>query len=124
MKRLCMMAIVAGLGLSGVAGAHAHLRLSTPANHGKVEQAPKTLLLEFNEAVQLTLLTIQKGDGAPTTLGPLSSVPTKKLSLALPPLVSGSYIVKWRAISDDGHIMADKLVFEVGMPSPVRVPGK
>ena len=105
---------IAALAVASVASAHAHLHVSTPANHSVIAEAPKQVSLQFNEPVKLTALTIQKGDGPVTKLGPLPDAAAKDFTLAAPKLDAGSYIVKWRAVSDDGHIMADKLLFTVG----------
>ncbi len=114
MKPLILLIALAGLSIAGVASAHAHLHVSTPANHSVVTAAPKQIRLEFNEPVQLTSVTIQIGDGAATKLGPLPATAAKEFSLAVPRLEAGNCIVKWRAVSDDGHIMADKLLFTIG----------
>ena len=114
MKSLVPIVAVAALAVANVASAHAHLHMSMPANHGVVEEAPKQISLQFNEPVQLTSVTIQKGDGPATKLGPLPDAAAKDFTLPAPMLDAGSYIVKWRAVSDDGHIMADKLLFTVG----------
>lgn len=114
MKKLVpLMAFLVGVTVSGAAIAHAHLHSSMPANHSTVTGAPKLIALEFNEPVQLTAVTVQKGDGPATKLGPLAEAASKTFSLTLPMLEAGNYIVKWRAVSDDGHVMADKLLFAV-----------
>lgn len=114
MKPLVLMTVLASLGIAGTASAHAHLHMSIPANHSVVAAAPKQISLEFNEPVQLTSVTIQKGDGNATKLGPLPDAAAKEVTLAVPQLDAGNYIVKWRAVSDDGHITADKFLFTVG----------
>lgn len=114
MKPLILLAAMANALAVNVASAHAHLHTSMPANHSVVADAPKQINLQFNEPVRLTSVTIQKGDGSATKLGPLPDAAAKEFALAVPVLDAGSYIVKWRAVSDDGHIMADKLLFSVG----------
>ena len=114
MKPMVLTIALVGVLASNFASAHAHLHASTPANHSIVAEAPKQINLQFNEAVQLTAATIQKGDGAASKLGPLPVAAAKDFTLAAPALAPGTYIVKWRAMSDDGHIMSDKLLFTVG----------
>lgn len=114
MKPVSLLIAIAGVVVANVASAHAHLHMSAPANHSVVADAPKQISLQFNEPVQLTAVTIQKGDGTATKLGPVSDTPAKDYTLAVPALDAGNYIVKWRAVSDDGHIMADKVLFTVG----------
>lgn len=107
------MALLIGLSVTGSAIAHVHLHSSMPANHSTVVEAPKQVVLEFNEPVQLTAATIQKGDGPATQLGPIAEAASKTFSLSLPALESGNYIIKWRAVGDDGHIMNDKVLFAI-----------
>lgn len=98
---------------TGPALAHAHLRGSNPANHSTLSQAPDHLRLQFNEPVRLTALSLEAGGGAPSKLGPLPTVAAAEFSIPLPALAPGGYTVRWRAASDDGHIMSDSLSFTV-----------
>lgn len=98
---------------SGVASAHAHLHKSDPANNSTITAAPKNLALEFNEAVKLTALSLQKGDEKAKDLGPLPTTAAKEITVAMPSIAPGSYIVKWRAMSDDNHIMSGKVLFTI-----------
>ena len=116
MKQWNTMVAVFGLVAAGAVFAHAHLKRSEPADQSVNTTAPKQLTVAFNEAVTLTALTIQKGDGKPQALGPLSKTPAKEQSYALPALEPGNYIVKWRALSDDKHLMNGKIGFKVGAP--------
>lgn len=117
MKPFALLIAMASVLVVNVASAHAHLHMSAPANHSVVADSPKKIDLQFNEPVQLTSVTIQKGDGSATKLGPLPDAPAKDFTLAAPALDAGNYIVKWRAVSDDGHVMTDKLLFTVGAAS-------
>lgn len=119
-NRSLLLVGLASLAVAGVANAHAHLHMSTPANHSTVAVAPKQITLEFNEAVQLTGLTVQKGDSKASDLGPLPATAMKAYTFTLPALDAGNYIVKWRALSDDGHVMADKILFTIGSASAAK----
>lgn len=119
-RKSLLLVGLASLAVAGIANAHAHLHMSAPANHSTVTAAPKQLTLEFNEAVQLTALTMQKGDSKATDVGPLPAMAMKEFTLTLPTLDAGNYIVKWRALSDDGHIMADKILFTIGSASAAK----
>ncbi|MGC3980904.1 MAG: copper resistance protein CopC [Steroidobacteraceae bacterium] len=96
---------------TGAVQAHSHLHSSNPADNSKLETAPKNLQLEFSEAVKLTALTVQKGDAAAQELSPLPAAAAKQISVAMPVLTAGSYIVKWRALSADNHVASGKFVF-------------
>jgi copper transport protein len=116
MKQAVALMAAFSLTASSLALAHAHLKRSEPADQSVVTTAPKNLMLAFNEAVTITALTIQKGDGKPQALGPLTREPAKQQSYALLELQPGNYIVKWRAMSDDQHLMSGKIIFRFGAP--------
>jgi methionine-rich copper-binding protein CopC len=116
MKTIAALMMVMSLAASGVAMAHAHLKRSEPADLSVVAESPKNVTVAFNEAVTLTALTIQKGDAKPLVLGPLAKEAAKQQTFMLPVLMPGNYIVKWRAMSDDKHVMSGKFTFKVGTP--------
>jgi methionine-rich copper-binding protein CopC len=116
MKMNAALMMAMSLAASGLAIAHAHLKRSEPADQSVVAEAPKNLTVAFNEAVTITALTIQKGDAKPQVLGPLAKEAAKQTTVALPALTPGNYIVKWRAMSDDKHLMSGKILFKVGTP--------
>jgi methionine-rich copper-binding protein CopC len=96
-----------------VAHAHVHLRSSIPADASTLSAAPPSLVLEFSEAALVTAASIQEVGGSPRKLVPLPAKAATRLSLALPALVPGAYVVSWRAVSADGHIVADKIHFTI-----------
>ena len=92
---------------------HAHLQKSQPENNHTVTESPKQVVLEFNEAVRLIVLTVQKDEGKPQSLAPLPTAVAKKISVAMPTLEAGRYLVKWRASGDDGHVVSGEVAFTV-----------
>jgi methionine-rich copper-binding protein CopC len=117
MKRL--IPLMAALTFTSQSYAHAHLHGSTPANHSTLSSAPTTVTLEFQEAVQLTALAIQKGDSPAQKIGSLPSAGSKTFTLPLPAIEAGHYVITWRALSDDGHVMSNKIEFTVA-PSAAK----
>jgi copper resistance protein C len=119
MKKLLSLIAMASLATTGAAYGHAHVQKSEPANNSTIAQLPKNVMLQFNEAVQLTVLTLQKGDAKAQDLGPLPRSAAKEVSVPMPAVDAGSYIIKWRAAGDDGHVMDGKVLFKV---APVAKP--
>ena len=113
MKSFIPWIAVAALSVTGLAQAHAHLHRSTPANHSTLSVAPKTVTLEFQESVQLTALSIKKGDGEAQKIGPLPAAASKTFALPLPAIDAGMYVITWRALSADGHVMSATIQFSV-----------
>lgn len=114
MKSYLNLIAALSFAIGGVAHAHAHLEKSQPASNSTVAVAPKNVVLEFNEAVLVTALTLQMGDGPAQDLGPLPKAAAKELSVPMPTVAAGSYIVKWRAMGKDNHVMSGKLLFKIG----------
>ena len=99
------------LGAAGtLAQAHAHLRSATPADGSTVHAAPASLVLEFSEAARLTALWIQKQGGDKKKLAPPQESQSR-ITVTLPPLGPGDYVVSWRVQGSDGHVVPGQLRF-------------
>jgi methionine-rich copper-binding protein CopC len=112
------MHVAAVLLLTGsVAYAHTELSASMPADKAAVATAPKEVMLHFTEAVRLTALSVTKQGEKKQDLGPLPSGTMKDFAVAAPALATGHYVVNWRAMSEDAHVMTGEFSFTVGMAS-------
>jgi len=110
-RKLALIALGSLLPL--LAQAHTHLQKSTPAA-GSSGGAPEQLMLQFSEATRLTALAVQKeGSHEARKLGPLPTQPDKVVHLAAPKLDPGAYLLSWRALGDDGHVMSGTLRFTI-----------
>ena len=121
MKKLLMPI---GLSLALVAGgaqAHAHLKMSAPAEGAVLMESPTTIVLTFSEATRMTALSIRKDQEPKQILQTPTAPAAEKISVAVPKLAAGSYTLSWRVVSDDNHIMAGKLHFKV---TPMAMPMK
>jgi methionine-rich copper-binding protein CopC len=94
-----------------VVQAHAHLQQVTPADGSVLQAAPAELVLRFSAAAQLTSLTIVKDGGAPQKVTPLPQKAQAQIVVAMPPLAPGRYVVSWRVLSADGHVMPGQIHF-------------
>ena len=114
---------LAGLALATAnANAHTHLKSSVPAEGSVVNAAPASIVLKFSEATHVTALTLQKDGGAEQKLT-LPSAPTAELTVPTPNLEPGKYVVNYRVVGDDGHVMSGKVQFTVD-PKATPVAGK
>jgi methionine-rich copper-binding protein CopC len=114
MKSYLSVVVVASLAFAGVVHAHAKLEKSLPAANSTMGAAPRSVELEFNQAVQITAVTLQAGDAKPQNIGPLPKTASSKIAVPLPKLAAGSYTIAWRAMSGDNHVMSGKIQFKVG----------
>jgi methionine-rich copper-binding protein CopC len=112
---LSVTAALFALAIGGNADAHAFLLKSDPTV-GATVTAPKTVRLEFSEAVELSLSGIDVANGAggavPTNAR-FNSNDHKVLLADLPPLSPGAYHVKWHVVSVDTHRTEGDFIFSV-----------
>jgi methionine-rich copper-binding protein CopC len=100
------------LAATGV-GAHAHLERSTPADGSVLSAAPAQLVLQFSEAAQLAMLTIERSGGPKQSVTTLPETAQSRVVIALPALPPGDYVVSWRAVGADGHVVPGRIHFTV-----------
>ena len=94
--------------------ADAELSASAPANCAMLKSAPENVTLNFSEPVRLTALSLQKDSAAKQSLGPLPTEALEEFVVAAPALEDGHYMVSWRALSEDTHVMTGEFMFMVG----------
>jgi methionine-rich copper-binding protein CopC len=104
------------LSMHAEADAHAFLLASAPAVGSQV-QAPKTLRLEFSEAVELGFSGVEMAGTASeaVALQNLRYDPAdhKVLLADIPQIGPGSYRVRWHVVSVDTHRTEGDFVFRV-----------
>jgi copper transport protein len=104
----------------GVAGAHASLTTSVPADGETLESAPTELNLSFTEEPEPSLseVVVFDASGNPMSAGEPSTAADDRqtLTVPLPHLGHGAYTVSWRVVSAvDGHATAGAFTFGVGV---------
>jgi len=113
-RRMLAGLAAAALVLPFPAFAHAKLLSSSPGADTRLESAPRSLTLKFNENVQLAVLKLT-ADGKPIPVTfDRGAAAAPQVSVALPALVAGTYQVQWSALStDDGHIVRGAFSFVI-----------
>jgi copper resistance protein C len=96
---------------------HAYLVKSSPARRAVLSTPPARIVLWFNERLeaQFSQLSVwnaegQQVDGGNVQVGPDDG---KRLSVDVPALPTGSYTVKYRVLSVDGHVVEAEFPFTV-----------
>ena len=102
------------------AQAHTHLEGSVPADKSRVP-APAAIELRFSEAARVTALTLQKGTEAPVALKGLPTKAAALVSVPVSQLAAGGYVLNWRVVGDDGHVMSGNFSFTVD-PAAAKAP--
>jgi copper resistance protein C len=112
-----LVAITPSLVTVGAFG-HAFLDQAVPPIGGAVATSPKQIRLTFNEGVEprfsgIELATI---DGRTIATAPAIRDPAddRQLVLAVPPLASGRYRVRWHVVSVDTHRTEGEFTFTIG----------
>ena len=91
--------------------AHAHLKTSVPSDGSILGAAPSELVLEFSEAARLTALWIERSGAEKQKVSPLPQEPRTRIAVPLVKLAPGDYVVSWRVLGADGHVVPGKIRF-------------
>ena len=106
-----------------LASAHAVLDSSTPGPSTVVQESPDEIVLDFNETIENSLLSIRLFDSEQLEVNigdaQRSSTDQSQAIADVSSLEDGVYVVVWRAVSADGHPVSGAFPFEVGNSSDV-----
>lgn len=102
------------LAIPGGASAHSMLETTVPAAESIVEEIPEELVMTFTSGIRLTRVSMTHADDAPVDLD-LSELRsfTSEFSIPIEPMGSGTYLIEWRGLGDDGHAMNGSFEFMV-----------
>jgi methionine-rich copper-binding protein CopC len=116
---ICAPAVVGLVAITSWAPADAHALLvkSVPAARAALNRAPDRVQLWFNERLEPAFSTASvwsaagaQVDRQDALVGPDDA---KRLTVTLPGLEPGSYTVRFRVLSVDGHIVEASFLFTV-----------
>ena len=110
---------LAVLAMVPVAGAHARLITTEPANDAVLEQSPRSVLLRFDEPVETAFGAIRVYDARARRVdsGDVERPSDREARISVDRrLARGTYTATWRAVSADGHPVSGAFVFHVGAP--------
>ena len=117
MIRSSLAALVLGLSVATAAQAHAFLDHAVPKVGAVLQEPPAEVRLWFGEAVEPAFSSIEVLDasGRRVQTGPVQvdGADRMVLRVALPPLPSGAYVVRWRAVSVDTHATEGRFGFRI-----------
>jgi len=114
MKRptLLILGLVALVALD--AQAHTRLTASTPADAALTSSPPEQIVLEFNAEVRLLAVTLEHHGGEAVELGSVPGDARQAFTVAMPAeLAPGEYVVTWRAVGADTHVVSGEIHFVV-----------
>lgn len=113
------------LGLApAIALAHAQLLRTEPADGAVLNIAPERVRLFFSEPIERDFFSLEvyaanrvRVDNRNARIAPDN---VSVLEAGLPRLAPGSYLVAWRALSIDGHVVHGTFAFSVGAAAGTR----
>jgi methionine-rich copper-binding protein CopC len=109
---LCLLALAPSPGL-----AHAIMVKSAPEQGAAVKEVPAEIRVWFNEEVgeEYAALAVIASDGkrVDNKDGGRDSSDRTLLKASLSSISPGSYLVRWRVLSADGHVVSGKYEFEL-----------
>jgi copper transport protein len=130
MKRLIGVAVLLGalVLMSAPAMAHAVLEVSEPSAGERIDRAPQTVTLTFDEPVETALgsLRVLDASGAVHSAGPVihPGGDPARIAVRVNSMDRGRYVVAWQVVSADSHIVNGAYAFGVGAaagPPPAAV---
>lgn len=120
-RLLVLVALVAAVLAFGAAPAFAHASLegTQPASGTEFPagKPPKAVTITFNEPVTIPANAVQvldKNGKAVEIAKPGFGADGRHVTVALPSLANGTYVVTWRVVSDDSHPVQGAFTFGVG----------
>ncbi len=117
-----LLAVVAVLGATvEPAAAHAELESPDPASGATVAQAPGQVTLTFNEHADAGLggVRVFDSEGRSLEVGNPQHPSDAVVTVDLPTLGDGGYVVAWRVVSADAHPISGSFTFQVGKGAAV-----
>ena len=119
-----LLAAATLLAVATGAWAHAALTRSVPGNREVLAGSPKSIHLKFNEKVEakFSKVVLEDAQGKPVALGTPAVATDDPYALQTPvtePLATGRYTVRYRVLSQDGHVIERSFVFTIETPTPV-----
>ena len=117
MRRVAVVVVVA-LVFPASVFAHASLVQESPSFRERVAASPREIVLRFDQAVTVLPGSIEvlRPDGK--NLASTARVNGRALSARVPRLPTGPYTVRWKAVSNDGHVVSGVYTFGVRVAAP------
>ena len=98
--------------------AHASLQKESPAFRQRLAAPPRQVVLRFDQSVSVLPGSIEVLTLKGRNLAGRAHAITRGLAAPLRQLPDGPYTVRWKAVSNDGHVVSGVYTFGVRFPAP------
>jgi copper transport protein len=119
-RRVALLAAAAAAALAAPASAlaHASLRETIPSYRERVQVAPRSVSLRFDQTVTAEPNAIEVKNAFGKTLSRVSRSEGRIVLVPLAQLPRGAYTVRWHVLSEDGHVVSGVFTFGVRAKAP------
>lgn len=118
--RLAALLVLGGLSVPGTAFAHATVEEAEPGYRERLETAPATVLLRFDQDVTAfpDSIVVRGGDGRIVSGTAVDGPNARVVLVPVRALSRGVYTVRWHVLSSDGHTVSGLYTFGIGVAAP------
>jgi copper transport protein len=119
MRRALLVAtVLAALVAPPAASAHASIRYEWPAYRERMAFSPRQIILRFDQTVDVLPDAIRVLDADGRNLAGAAHGIRLGIAAPVPQLPRGAYTVRWKALSNDGHVVNGVYTFGVHVEAP------
>lgn len=114
---ILLASMLVAISTAGQAFAHAALTAASPGDGAVMATAPSRMTLSFSEPVSPLVLKLIGPDGTTQSLSRYT-LKDRTLVIETPAgLGTGTHVLSWRVVSQDGHPVGGAVVFSIGQAS-------
>jgi copper transport protein len=117
-KQALVIAALVALAAPAAASAHASIRSEYPRYGERLGTAPRQIVIRFDQVVDVLPNAIKVLDPNGRNLALPAHAVTRGIAARVLRLPPGGYTVRWKALSNDGHVVNGVYTFGVGVPAP------
>jgi copper transport protein len=117
-RRALLLALLVALVAPGTALAHASIESASPSYRERLSSSPTQIVLHFDQTVDVLPGAIRVLDADGHDVAEAAHAITRGIVASVPRLPRGAYTVRWKAVSDDGHVVNGVYTFGVRVPAP------
>ena len=118
MRRAVVVAALLALVAPASAFGHASIRSEWPTYRERLPYSPRTIFIRFDQTVDVLPQAIRVLDAKGHDLaGPARAI-DRGIEARVPVLPRGAYTVRWKAMSNDGHVVSGVYTFGVRAAAP------
>jgi copper transport protein len=117
-RRACLAGVVLALALPASALAHASIRGEYPKYRETLARSPGVIVIRFDQTVEVLPGAIRVLDRTGRNFARPAHAVERGIAAPVPRLPRGAYTVRWKALSDDGHVVNGVYTFGVRVPAP------